>query len=153
MFYPSTQADAMLLKWWDEDSTTLVANGITWTVTTSTDNTVTATTSAFPNTWLDGNVVKCVYDNAATNTKLYGLIKTAGNDTRFVTHLAPFTNEVASKGDWACYPTYTALRLIQPKDTNEYSMWVPFPGPNGFKFPNLAIDSLSASCTAVIYLA
>jgi len=143
MFYPTTEAHAFELKWWDEDSTTLQSDLVTYTITTATDDTVTASGGTpFPNTWLDGNVVKCL-KTTGSDTGVYGLIKTAGNNTVFVTHLSPFTTEASKVGNWACYPSYTAFKGIQPKDTNEESMWFPFPG-NGFLFPNLALDSLSA---------
>lgn len=142
MFTGTAQANAFELKWWDEDSTTLLVRQCTYTITTSTDDTVTATASVFPSTWLDGNVVKCL-KTTGTDTGVYGLIKTAGNNTAFVTHLSPFTTEASKVGDWVCYPSYTAFKGTQPTDTNEQGLWYPFPG-DGFLFPNLALDSLSA---------
>ena len=152
-FHPADVTAVLTLKWWDERTPpTLTARNITWTVTTSTDNTVTATTSAFPNTWLDGNVVRCIKDSVSTNNRIYGLIKTAGNDTAFVTHLAPFTDEVASAGDWDCYPTYTAFTTtLETVADSHRTHWYPF-GGEGFWFPNLALDFLSGSATAIIYV-
>lgn len=145
--------DAFTLLWWNEDSPTLTARGITYTNTlVSADHVVTATTSAFPNTWLDGNVVKCLKTTGSDATK-YGLIKTAGNNTAFTVHLIPLTVEASKVGDWDCYPTYTAFKgkMTKAADT-EYSMWFPFPGERGFQFPNLALDSLSASAVVYIYV-
>jgi len=151
-FHPADVTNVLTLKWWNEATPTLVARNITWTVTTSTDNTVTATTSAFPSTWLDGNVVRCLRDSASTNNRIYGLIQTAGNDTRFVTWGAPFTNQTASTGDWDCFPSYTAFTVTGATlaDSHE-TKWFPF-GGEGFWFPNLAIDYLSTSATAIIYV-
>lgn len=142
MFTGTAQAHAFELKWWNEGSRTTEAIGVTYTITDSTDDTVTATTNAFPNTWLDGNVVKCE-KTTGSDTGKYGLIKTAGNNTAFVTHLMPFTTEASKVGDWVQYTTYTAFKGTQPTDTNEQGLWYTFPG-DGFWFPNLALDSLSA---------
>ena len=151
MYIPDAVDAAFTLKWWDENSTTLRSSVCTYTVTVSTDNTVKATTNVFPNTWLDGNVVKCL-TTSGTDTGKYGLIKTAGDNDEFVTHLAPFTTEATKVGDWACYPTYTAFqgKASKAADT-ETSMWFPFPG-NGFWFPNLALDIKVAADIVIIYV-
>jgi len=152
MYYPNAVDDAFTLKWWDEASTTLRSSVCTYTVTVSTDNTVTATTNVFPNTWLDGNVVKCL-TTTGSDTGEYGLIQTAGNNTAFVTWGAPFTTEASKVGDWACYPSYTAFRGHAEKTADmEHSMWFPFCGERGFQFPNLALDSLSTSGVVILYL-
>lgn len=150
-FYPDAVDDSFQLKWWDEDSKSLYSGLCTYTITVSTDNTVTATTNVFPNTWVDGNVVKCLH-TTGTDSNKYGLIQTAGNNTAFVTWGAPFTTEAAKIGAWECYPTYNAFRgkMTKAADT-EYSMWFPFPG-NGFTFPNLALDSLSTSAVVDLYV-
>ena len=151
MYYPNAVDGEFTLKWWDEDSTTLMSGGCTYTITAATDNTVTATTNVFPNTWLDGNVVKCLKTTGSDWGK-YGLIKTAGNNTAFVTHLAPFTTEASKVGEWACYPTYTAFRGKASKAADtETSMWFPFSG-NGFEFPNLAFDDCDTSDVVIIYV-
>jgi hypothetical protein len=151
MFTGTAQAHAFELKWWDEDSTTLNSGVITYTITTSTDDTITASGGTpLPNTWLDGNVIKCL-TTTGSDTGVTGLIKTAGNNTVVVTHLSPFTAEAAMVGVFACYPTYTAFKGTQPTDTNEAGLWYPFCGERGFRFPNLALDSLSAG-SIQIYL-
>ena len=151
MYYPNAVDGEFTLKWWNEMDSTLVARNITYTVTTSTDNTVKATTNVFPNTWLDGNVVKCLR-TTGSDTRVYGLIKTAGDNDEFVTHLAPFTTEATKVGDWDCYPTYTAFRGKASKAADtETSMWFPF-GGNGFWFPNLALDDCDTSDQVIIYV-
>lgn len=150
-FQPNAVDDAFTLKWWDEVSPTLTARNITYTNTNSTDDTVTATTNAFPSTWVDGNVVRCLR-TTGSDTRKYGLIQTAGNNTRFVTWGAPFTVEAAKVGDWDCYPTYTAFVGHAEKAADmEHTMWFPF-GGNGFWFPNLALDALSSSASVIIYI-
>ena len=146
MFYPNAQADAAQFLWWDEDSPAITVKGVTYTVTTATDNTVTSTGN-LTNAWADGKVAKCLISTGVNATK-YGLIKTAGNNDAFVTHLAPFTNEADKVGDWVCYNTYNAIKLKQPFDTNELSMYIPI----DFTFPNLALDSASASTTITLYV-
>lgn len=151
MYYPNAVDGEFTLKWWDEGTRTTEARDITYTVTVSTDNTVTATTSAFPNTWLDGNVVKCL-STTGSDTGKYGLIKTAGNNTAFVTHLAPFTTEASKVGDWDQYTTYNAFRGKASKAADtETSMWFPF-GGDGFWFPNLALDDIDTSDVVIIYV-
>jgi hypothetical protein len=152
MYYPAAVDGEFTLKWWDEaQPPTLYARAITYTNTVSTDNTVTATTSAFPSTWIDGNVVKCL-KTTGSDTGKYGLIQTAGNNTRFVTWGAPFTTEAAVVGDWDCYPTYTAFRGKASKAADtETSMWFPF-GGEGFWFPNLALDDFDTSDVVIIYV-
>jgi hypothetical protein len=151
MYYPNAVDGEFTLKWWDENDKTLRTSVCTYTVTVSTDNTVTATASVFPNTWLDGNVVKCL-TTTGSDTGKYGLIKTAGNNTAFVTHLAPFTTEASKVGDWACYPTYSAFRGKASKASDtETSMWFPF-GGDGFWFPNLAFDDCDTSDVVLIYV-
>jgi hypothetical protein len=149
-FYPNAQADAFELKWWDEDSTTLDSGVCTYTTDlVSADHHVKATSNVFPSTWLDGNVVKCLETNGSDTGKI-GLIKTAGDNDEFTVHLIPFTAEAGKVGVWACYPSYSAFKGKQPNDTNENSMFFSF--GEGFWFHNLALDSLSASCTLTLYL-
>ena len=82
-------ADAAQFLWWDASSTTLNSAAVTYTITTSTDDTITASGGTpFPNTWLDGNVIKCL-STTGSDTGVTGLIKTAGNNTVVVTHLCP----------------------------------------------------------------
>jgi hypothetical protein len=151
MYYPNAVDGEFTLKWWNEGSRTTEAIGVTYTITDSTDDTVTATTNAFPNTWLDGNVVKCE-KTTGSDTGKYGLIKTAGNNTAFVTHLMPFTTEATKVGDWVQYTTYNAFRGKASKAADtETSMWFPFPG-EGFRFPNLALDDIDTSDVVIIYV-
>jgi hypothetical protein len=151
MHYPTANAEAFELKWWDEDTPAITVRGITYTITTSTDDTVTDdSAAAFTSAFADGNVVRCL-KTTGSDAGVYGLIKTVGNNARFVTHLSPYTAEAHKVGDWACYTTYTALKGIQTADADERSMWYPFPGERGFEFPNLALDSLSAG-SIQIYL-
>ena len=150
-FYPDAVDAAFQLKWWDESSTTLWSAGVTYTVTVSTDNTVTASGGTpFPNTWLDGNVVKII-TTTGSDTGKYGLIQTAGNNTVFVTWGAPFTTEASKVGEFRCFTTYNAFRgkMTKAADT-EYSMWFPFPVP--ITFPNLALDSIGASSVVDLYV-
>jgi len=152
-FYPNAQADAFELKWWDEDSTTLNSGVITYTITTSTDDTITASGGTpLPSTWLDGNVIKCL-STTGSDTGVIGLIKTAGNNTVVVVHYSPFTTEAAKVGSFACYPSYTAFKGKASKAADtETSMWFPFPGERGFEFRNLALDDLDTSDVIILYL-
>jgi hypothetical protein len=153
MYYPNAVDGEFTLKWWDETKPpTLRSTGVTTTITTSTDNTITASGGTpFPNTWLDGNVIKSTASTNANATK-YGLIQTAGNNTVVVTWGSPFANHTAVVGDWDCYPTYTAFRGKASKAADtETSMWFPF-GGNGFMFPNLALDDFDTSDVVIIYV-
>ena len=150
-FYPNAVDDAFQLKWWDEDSTTLNSGVITYTITTSTDDTITASGGTpLPSTWLDGNVIKCL-ETTGTDTGVSGLIKTAGDNTVVVVHYSPFTQEASKVGVFACYPSYNALRGHAEKAADmEHSMFMSF--GEGFWFHNLALDSLSTSAAIDIYV-
>lgn len=150
MFYPNAVDDAFQLKWWDEDNPTTVVKGVTYTVTNSTDDTVTSTGN-FTSAWADGNVAKCLKTTGSDATKV-GLIKTAGNNNAFVCHLSAFTVEANKVGNWANCPTYNAFRGHVYKVADmEQAQWYPMPG-NGIEFPNLALDSLSSSAAIDIYV-
>ena len=149
-FYPNAVADAFTLLWWDEATPATYVRGVTYTITTSTDDTVTSTGN-FASTWADGKVAKCLKTTGSDAT-VYGLIKTAGNNNAFVTHLSPFTAEASKVGDWDCYNTYTAFKMLQPTLANTHeSKFVSF-GGDGMWFPNLALDSLSTSAAVHIYV-
>lgn len=148
-FYPNAVSDAFTLLWWDEDNATTIVKGVTYTITTSTDDTVTSTGN-FTNAWADGNVCKCL-KTTGSDAGVYGLIKTAGNNNAFVTHLSPYTAEANKVGDWANYPTYTAFKMLQPTVANTHeSKFVSF--GDGIWFPNLALDALSTSAAVHIYV-
>lgn len=149
MFTGTAQAHAFELKWWDEDNPTTSVGGITYTVTTDTDDTITSNGN-FASAWADGNVIKCV-KTTGSDTGVYGLIKTAGNNNAVVVHLSPFTTEADKVGDFKNFPSYRAFLGTQPTDDNERGLWYTFPGERGFHFPNLALDSLSAG-SIQIYL-
>lgn len=150
MYYPNAVDGEFTLKWWSEASLTTQSIGVTYTVSTSTDNTVTSTGN-FANTWLDGNVCKCLKSTGVAGG-VYGLIKTAGNNNAFVTHLAPYTDESSKVGDWVSYTTYNAFRGKASKAADtETSMWFPF-GGDGFLFPNLALDDIDTSDVVIIYV-
>lgn len=149
-FLSAAENDAFTLLWWDEDTPAVKLRGATYTITTSTDDTITSTGN-FASTWADGKIAKCL-KTTGTDNGVYGLIKTAGNNDAFVVHLSPFTAEASKVGDWDCYTSYTAFKGQQPKDTNEQSLWYPFDGERGFEFPNLALDALSTSCAVHIYV-
>ena len=147
VFYPNQQADAAQFVYWDENDTPAAQSiGVTYTNTDSTDTTVTSTGN-FASTWADGKVAK-ITKTTGSDTGKYGLIKTAGNNNAFVTHLMPFTTEASKVGDFYCYTTYNALKLKHPNDTNEEGKFVLV----NFLFPNLALDSLSTSAGITLYI-
>ena len=150
MFYPAAVDDAFQLKWWDEDNPTTILKSATYTITTSTDDTITSNGN-FSNAWADGNVIKCL-KTTGSDWGVYGLIQTAGDNNAVVIHLSPFTTEANKVGNFANYPTYNAFRAHSTKFADsETSLWFPFCG-NGFEFPNLALDSLSSSAAVDIYV-
>jgi len=153
MYYPNAVDGEFTLKSWDTGSTTLNSGVITYTITTSTDDTITASGGTpLPSTWLDGNIIKCL-STTGSDTGVSGLIKTAGNNTVVVVHYSPFTTEAAKVGSFACYPSYTAFKGKASKAADtETSMWFPFPGERGFEFRNLALDDLDTSDVIILYL-
>jgi hypothetical protein len=152
-FHPADVTQVFTLKWWDERTPpTLQVRNCTYTIDlVGSDHHVKATTNVFPTTWLDGNVVRCI-TTTGSDTRKYGLIKTAGDLDEFTVHLIPFTAEATKVGDWDCYPTYTAFTsTLETVADSHRTHWYPF-GGEGFWFPNLALDFLSASATVVIYV-
>jgi hypothetical protein len=157
MFYPNTQADAILFNWWDEANPlsggelSLVATASSGTVTDDDGSHNWLTSSAFP----DGSVVKVIKGSDAIPANCtYHLVGTAGNNDRIIiTPTSTWADEANIPYHIISYPARTAIHLIQPKDTNEYSMWVPFPGPKGFEFHNLVLETISSTCSAQLYLA
>jgi hypothetical protein len=154
MFYPNTQADAILFNWWDEAEpyTPTSSSAATVHATTHIDSTGTfASTTAFAAT----NVVRISHYTGAykIENETYHLIQTRTSDNILTIAEASLTADSACSMTFHPYPSRVAIQLVQPADTNQYSMWVPFPGPNGFTFHNLALESISATCSAQLYLA
>ena len=131
------------LKWWDEDNPAVSKRAISYVASTSTDDTLTSAGN-FPNTFLDGAVVKCLKTTGSDNG-VYGLIQTAGSADAIVLWGSPFTAAVTTYvGDFDSYPTYTAFTATLPTLADSHgTVWFPF-GGEGMMFPNLALDALTA---------
>jgi hypothetical protein len=154
-FYPNQQADAIQFNWWDE-SNPLAGSNIAFTATASTGTVTNAsasadvmTSAAFP----DGAVVKVIDSSGAAGNKTYHLIGTAGNDDRFVvTPTALWADEATIYYHVTAYPARAAFQFKQPYDTNELSMWFTF-GGDGLRLPNLTLETISSTCSAIVYIA
>jgi hypothetical protein len=151
MYYPNAIDGAFTLKWWDEDNPAVTTGPISYVASTSTDDTITSVGN-FPNTFLDGAVVKCL-KTTGSDSGVYGLIQTAGSDDAIVLWGSPFTASATTYvGEFNSFPSYTAFRGHASNATDtETSMWFPF-GKGGMVFPNLALDSLSTSDAIIIYV-
>ena len=150
MYYPAAVDGECTLRWWAED-TTIDLLAKTYSVATSGDDTITSTGN-FPDTWLDGNVVK-IGETTGSDKNTHGLIKTAGNTNAIVIHGSPFTQESNKVGDFYQFTSYVAFKAKASKAADtETSMWFPFGGERGFMFPNLAFDDCDTSDVVLIYL-
>ena len=155
MFYPNTQNDSVLFNWWDEGNVlyegSFNASSSTGVITETNVDTHTLTAARFPAT----DVIRFMPDStclAANET--YHLIGAAGDDHAItVDPVTTMTDESTKEYHVFVYPSRVAIKMVQPKDTNEYSMWMPFPGPMGFRFPNLTLETISSTCSAILYLA
>jgi len=154
-FYPNAAADAILFNWWDE-SNPLSGSNIAFTATASSGtvtNTDTAadvmTSAAFP----DGAVIKVIDSSGSASYKTYHLIGTAGDDDRFViTPTSTWGDESSTYYHVTAYPARAAFQFKQPKDTNENSQWFAF-GGDGLRLPNLTLETISSTCSAIVYIA
>jgi hypothetical protein len=152
-FYPAAENDSILFNWWDE-ANPLAGSNIAFTATASTGTITNAdaganvmTAAAFP----DGAVVKVLDSSGAAGNKTYHLIGTVGNDDRFiVTPTALWSDEASKYYHVVSYPARTAFKLLQAKDTNEESLWFQM---EDILMPNLVLETISASCSAIVYIA
>jgi hypothetical protein len=155
MLYPtSAPANIFYLNWWDEGNAIAATDifvpsaTITGTNTfTNVDTNADVLTSAFA----DGAVLKIKGGTGSVLNHTYHLIDTAGDNDAIVTK-ASLTNEVGKAYKIIAYPGRTALKCIMDKDTNQKSLWIPFDGERGFRFPNLALEDITNTATAILYL-
>lgn len=149
--HPTDVSQVFTLKWWDEDNPAVVTGPISYVVSTATDDTITAA-GKFPNTFLDGAVVKCL-KTTGLDSGVYGLIQTAGSTNAIVLWGSPFTADTtAYTGSFESYPSYTAFTATLPTLADSHgTTWFPF-GGEGMWFPNLAIDPATLAGTYTIYV-
>lgn len=154
MFYPNAVDDAVLLNWWDE-SNPYTTSTIVGTVhgTAHIDS-----VGAFADTTIfaDGNVVNIHHYTGAYKTanETYHLIGTRADNTLTMVE-ASLSTDSACTMSLTSYPARTAVKIVQPTDTNQLSIWMPFDGEMGFRFHNLTLETISGSQTfgtVILYL-
>jgi hypothetical protein len=108
-----------------------------------------------PSTITDGSIFEFTHsDGAAANLNKPMLVKTAGNNTAVVIHKIPdadkWTNEINKHYVWKTYQNRLAFRLLSQATTAMQAV-LDF-GPNGFRFPNLALEAISTEGSTKVYI-
>jgi hypothetical protein len=155
MLYPTAApADVFYFSSWDEGNAIATTDiwvasaTITGTNTFTNDDTdADVLTSAFA----DGAVLKIISSTGDTANHGYHLINTAGDNDAIVTKES-LTNEAQVGYHIVAYPGRVVLKVIMDYDTNQKSLWIPFDGERGFRFPNLALEDITSTATAILYL-
>ena len=157
VMFPNTAADTASLYYWDTSDT--ITAGCSGSGAIDTDisdtGTITADSGALlPSTITDGSIFELITsDGLAANLNRPMLVKTAGDNTAVSIHKIPaadvWTNEANVHYTWKTYQNRLAFNLISSaqKDT----VVVTF-GPDGMKFPNLALETISSEGNTKIYL-
>ncbi len=158
-FYPNQQADAIQFNWWDEANPVSGAARAVASVTITSNTTLTDADTGGVLTaarYADGSVLKLFPKcdgggNGSAANHDYHLITTAG-DNNVIVVSGGLTNETTKSQKMDAYPARVAFKFKQPNDTNEASLWFSF-GGNGLLLPNLVLESISGSCSAIVYIA
>ena len=157
-FYPNQQADAIQFNWWDEANPVATTKKFVPSITITGTTTITDadTGGVLTNAYADGDVLKLFPagefgGNGSAANHTYHLIAMAGDNNVIVT-AASLTNEDTKSQKLESYPARVAFKFKQPNDTNERSMWFPF-GGQGLRLPNLTLETISSTCSAVVYIA
>lgn len=152
VFMPHAAGDVARIDSYNDSVITVEKDTITYTITTSTDDTITSTGN-FASTWAAGYVVKCVR-TSGSDAGVLGIIKTAGNNNAIVILLSPFTTEANKVGDFVAYTNRREFYLegglhnasLQPIVYD----FTGFAG-GGKLLPNLIVPTLSSEATLAIY--
>lgn len=156
-FCPNQQADAIQFNWWDEANPIATSKKFVGSVTTTSTTTFTdaATGGVLTSIYADGAVMRLFPPNlgggnGSSANHTYHLITTAGDNNAIVV-ASSLTNEETKSQLIEAYPARVAFKFKQPNDTNEQSLWFNF-GGDGLRLPNLTLETISSSCSAIIYI-
>jgi hypothetical protein len=156
MLYPTTDpANIFYFNSWDEGApivgTDIWVPSATITGTNTFTNDDTAA-DVLTSSYADGAVLKIKDSTGKVANHGYHLIHTAGDKDAIVTK-ASLTNEAQVGYHIVAYPGRVVLKCIMPYDNNEQSLWIPFDGELGFGFHNLALEDITSTASAILYLA
>lgn len=155
MFYPYDKADILQMNWWDEanPSTTITIVGTVHTTSHIDSDGAFADATAFA----DGNVFKIHHYTGADKltNETYHLMGAQNDDTLTVVATS-LTADAECTMSITPYPARVAVKMVQPLDSNIQSLWVPFDGERGQRFPNLTLETLTDNQgtvgAAILYL-
>ena len=90
-------------------------------------------------------------DGNAVNLNRPMLVHTAGDNDSLVIHKVPdeWTDEANVHYQWKTYQNRLAFHLISSAQKDQ--VVINF-GPNGFRFPNLALESITSAGSTKVYL-
>jgi hypothetical protein len=155
MLYPTSDpANIFYFNAWDEGAPIsgtdiwVPSATITGTNTFTNDDT---DANVLTSSYADGSVLKIISSTGSTANHGYHLINTAGDEDAIVTK-ASLTNETQVEYHIVAYPGRVVLKVIMDADTNQKSMWIPFDGELGFGFHNLALEDITSTASAILYL-
>jgi len=155
---PNAHSDAATFYYWDKSDTIATgcseSGGINGDITTN--NTLTMDSgSLLPAAITDGSIFEFTHSNgSALNLNKPMVIKTAGNNTVVVIHKIPaadqWTNEINKHYVWKTYQNRLAFRLLSQATYAKQEV-LDF-GPNGFRFPNLALETITTEGSTKVYI-
>lgn len=155
ILYPNAAADSAVFNYWDYGVKIALGCDDTYdsaeTGTISSTDTLTISGGTLlPSAIADGTVFRILDGSGSTaNFNKPFLVKTAGNNTAVVLHNDPLTDESTKEYRWETYQNYLAAKLVSAgteKCTEVLDL-------GGFIFPNLILETISASASVVLYIA
>ena len=153
---PNAHSDAAAFYYWDTSDT--IATGVGGSASINTDisgnDTITVDSGTqLPSTITDGSIFELVHSNGlAANLNRPMLVQTAGDNTAVVIHKIPdeWTNEANIHYHWKTYQNRMAFSILSQATTAMQAV-LDF-GPNGFRFPNLALESITTAGSTKVYI-
>lgn len=155
---PNAASDAANFYYWDTTDT--IATGIDTTYDqtytgsiTNTDTLTISSGSIMPSAITDGSIFEITETTGATTTGKPMVVKTAGSGTAVTIHKIPVADVWTTEGpfqySWKTYQNRLAFGLVSGSDKD---MAVLYFGPNGFRFPNLALDTITSEGSTKVYI-
>jgi hypothetical protein len=150
IFVPHAVTDSFQLDSFEPSRVKYGNYQITYSIATSTDDTITSTGN-FASTWAVGYVVKCIR-TTGSDTGVLGIIKTAGDNDKIVITLSPFSAENNKVGDFEAYVNRREIYMeAGPHNTALAPIVLDFGTEGGKMLRNLALPTLSAECKVIIH--
>jgi len=155
---PNAHTDEATFYYWDTSD--VIATGVGSEPEIDGDitgnNTLTLDSgTSLPSTITDGSIFEIVKStDAAANVGKPMVIKTAGNNTAVVIHKIPaadqWTNETNKRYGWKTYQNRLAFKMLS-QATTALPAVLDF-GPNGFRFPNLSLETITTEGSTKVYI-